>query len=236
VLKFCNVTADPFVVLVGHPPLDSPPGQSQNDPPQGGKFKATDRQISLDTSIDRFARQATRIQAQMQALLAEFDPAASTGTTIQRVTQFLSLEDDPAFSQSLGEANLQMRTNVALMILRLGIPGPYVPSPWTIELDPVQPSTSQLSDGVENMFIAANLISAQTGPLVVVDQTNALTALFTGTESVFNQINTGVVPGVAGQIGLFRTAMGATAGPSYPGIAATDQLADLLAFATSNKL
>jgi len=176
------------------------------------------------------------IQSQCAALLQEFDPAIATGETIQHLTTFLSLEDDPAFPESLGEANLAMRTAVALSILRLGVPGPYVPSPWVIELDPAQPSSSQLSDGIENMFIAANLISAQTGPSVVVDQTNALTALFTGSESVFNQINTGVVPGVSGQIALFRTAVGATVAPAYPGNAVTDQLADLIAFCTSNKL
>jgi len=65
---------------------------------------------SLETSINSFWRKAQALQALGQAILAEYDPAVSTGDTIQRLTEFLSLEDDPAFPQSLGAVTANLRT------------------------------------------------------------------------------------------------------------------------------
>lgn len=96
----------------------------------------------------------------MQVLLANWDPDVPTGQT-QRLTNFLSLQDDPAFPQSIGEAELNMRTAVEGSALRWGFTT-YFPRPWTVELAPF-PTASLGLFGVmlDNMQIISALIMGE---------------------------------------------------------------------------
>lgn len=207
---------------------------------------------SMEDSINSFMRSSPRLQSKLTAVMAQSDPSL-IGPTVRRLSEWLS---DPTGGGLQEAYDVMINAYVASRALLSTAPISF--NDWVdlfvtdlsnvavgldLEAENIEvlatPNSSSGAVATRLAFITSAL-EDDLG-LLDVNLRNELEPL----QTPYTNIEDGLLSAIAaldvggvgpGQVGLFRAAMAVTAAPAYPGAALTDPLADLLDFATVNKL